>query len=378
MDAMARRRPPKLAGGTPEGAVRIESLRIGDVASAVELATHVLGVKPGDRGEQFACDITDESRQMFVAKANGQVIAYGRVAEMAAEEAAPGTPAGCRGPVVPPQPPKTRITCRFGHVIKTRAAPGTCLPCPPCGQEGRKDVTVTVPPQLPAIRPEVRPDPAGLDIILRRKSDQERWHCGCCLGSTLAPAPGEPPLGWLEVVAGPPGRDGGDLPGGMLAVQAPGHPVRVGGHAPLEYEVPRLHLLPEFDRALADTVPGGRGVRCRLHPPPLRALGLRKKIAFPAWVIRPPFRLLRVMRHVRGTPADLFGYTAVRRTERRLAAGYEAEMRAALAGLSSATHATAVELARLPLAIRGYEQIKLAAVARYESERERLRTGGNT
>jgi indolepyruvate ferredoxin oxidoreductase len=84
------------------------------------------------------------------------------------------------------------------------------------------------------------------------------------------------------------------------------------------------------------------------------------------------------MRHVRGTPADLFGYTAVRRTERRLAAGYEAEMRAALAGLSSATHATAVELARLPLAIRGYEQIKLAAVARYESERERLRTGGNT
>jgi indolepyruvate ferredoxin oxidoreductase len=80
-----------------------------------------------------------------------------------------------------------------------------------------------------------------------------------------------------------------------------------------------------------------------------------------------------MLRHLRGTPADLFGYTTVRRTERRLAAGYEAEMRAVLAGLSSATHATAVELARLPLAIRGYEQIKLAAVARYESERERLR-----
>jgi RimJ/RimL family protein N-acetyltransferase len=32
---------------------------------------------------------------MFVAKADGQVIAYGRVIELAAGEAGPGTPAGC-------------------------------------------------------------------------------------------------------------------------------------------------------------------------------------------------------------------------------------------------------------------------------------------
>jgi ribosomal protein S18 acetylase RimI-like enzyme len=79
----------------PEGAARVESLRMADVASAVALATRVLRVRPGDRGAQFASDITDSSRQMFVAKANGQVIAYGRVAEMAADEAAQGTPAGC-------------------------------------------------------------------------------------------------------------------------------------------------------------------------------------------------------------------------------------------------------------------------------------------
>jgi ribosomal protein S18 acetylase RimI-like enzyme len=78
----------------PEGAVRIESLGTGDVASAVELVARVLRVKPGDRGEQFASDITDDSRQMFVGKANGQVIAYGRAAELAADEAGPGTPAG--------------------------------------------------------------------------------------------------------------------------------------------------------------------------------------------------------------------------------------------------------------------------------------------
>ena len=95
MDTMTRRQPPKLAVGTPQGLVRIESLRIGDVASAVELVTRVLRVNPGDRGEQFASDITADLRQMFVAKANGQVIAYGRVAELAADEAGSGAPAGC-------------------------------------------------------------------------------------------------------------------------------------------------------------------------------------------------------------------------------------------------------------------------------------------
>jgi ribosomal protein S18 acetylase RimI-like enzyme len=74
--------------------VRIEPLGIADVAPAVELVTRVLRVKAADRGEQFASDITDDSRQMFVAKVNGQVIAYGRAAELAAGEAGPGTPAG--------------------------------------------------------------------------------------------------------------------------------------------------------------------------------------------------------------------------------------------------------------------------------------------
>ena len=35
-----------------------------------------------------------QCRQMFVAKANGQVVAYGRILKLAAEEAGPGTPAG--------------------------------------------------------------------------------------------------------------------------------------------------------------------------------------------------------------------------------------------------------------------------------------------
>jgi aminoglycoside 6'-N-acetyltransferase I len=76
-------------------AVRIAPLTEADVAPAVELAVRVLRVGAGDRGEQFAADIADELRQMFVAKANGQVVGYGRVMELSAGEAGPGAPAGC-------------------------------------------------------------------------------------------------------------------------------------------------------------------------------------------------------------------------------------------------------------------------------------------
>lgn len=77
-----------------EVTARLESLTEADVASAVELAMRVLRVKPGDREEQFAADITGEQRQMFIAKANGQVVAYGRILELAVGDAGPGTPAG--------------------------------------------------------------------------------------------------------------------------------------------------------------------------------------------------------------------------------------------------------------------------------------------
>ena len=73
--------------------VRIEPLTNAAVAAAVELAVRILRVKPGDRGEQFAADITGQCRQMFVAKAGGQVVRTAGVLKLAADEAGPGTPA---------------------------------------------------------------------------------------------------------------------------------------------------------------------------------------------------------------------------------------------------------------------------------------------
>jgi len=90
----ARRPPPQPTDGMVRS-VQIEPVTEADVSSAVEFAVRVLRVKHGDLGEQFASDITDDLRHMFVAKASGQVVAYGRVIELAADEAGPGTPAGC-------------------------------------------------------------------------------------------------------------------------------------------------------------------------------------------------------------------------------------------------------------------------------------------
>jgi indolepyruvate ferredoxin oxidoreductase len=163
-----------------------------------------------------------------------------------------------------------------------------------------------------------------------------------------------------------PGVSGGDLP--VAVAEGFFHLLAYKD----EYEVARLHLLPEFRAALAEAVPGGHGIRYQLHPPVLRALGMRRKLALPAPVARPAFGVLRAMRHVRGTPADVFGYSRVRRTERRLAAEYEDGLRSVLPGLTEGRHAAAVELARLPLGIRGYEHIKLAAVERYDADRARL------
>ncbi len=73
-----------------------------------------------------------------------------------------------------------------------------------------------------------------------------------------------------------------------------------------EYEVARLLLLPEA-RDAARRV-GGRRTRVtwHLHPPMLRALGMKRKMRLGRWA-RPALGLLRSARRLRGTPFDPFG-----------------------------------------------------------------------
>jgi indolepyruvate ferredoxin oxidoreductase len=139
-----------------------------------------------------------------------------------------------------------------------------------------------------------------------------------------------------------------------------------------EYEVARLHLLPMSGDAIRHAVPGGSRLRYQIHPPFLRALGMKKKISVAAGVARPIFQLLRSMRRIRGTKADPFGYAHLRRLERRLADEYESGMRTALRCLSNANAPLVADLARLARWVKGYEELKIASASKYEDERATL------
>ena len=139
-----------------------------------------------------------------------------------------------------------------------------------------------------------------------------------------------------------------------------------------EYEVARLSIDPRLEADLLEQFGPGYKAQYRLHPPMLRALGMKKKISLGAW-FRPVFVVLYALRRLRGTPFDLFGLARVRRVERRLLAEYEDVVRDLAGRLDSDNHAVAVEIAGLPDMVRGYEDIKERNVERYEARLAELR-----
>ncbi|MCE3551881.1 indolepyruvate ferredoxin oxidoreductase family protein [Pseudonocardia sp. RS11V-5] len=141
-----------------------------------------------------------------------------------------------------------------------------------------------------------------------------------------------------------------------------------------EYEVARLLTDPAFEARLAAEVPGGTRMRYRLHPPVLKALGRRRKIALGPWM-RPVLRTLARGKVVRGTPLDPFGRTEVRRLERALRDEYRAMVLRLARSLTSQTYDTAVAAAEAAELVRGYEDVKLAGVARYRARLAELGLG---
>ncbi|MDV8001147.1 indolepyruvate ferredoxin oxidoreductase family protein [Rhodococcus sp. IEGM 1408] len=147
-----------------------------------------------------------------------------------------------------------------------------------------------------------------------------------------------------------------------------------------EYEVARLAVDPEFAAQLTQEWGEGAAAKLKLHPPTLRAMGMKKKISIGPRAM-PAMRALARMKRLRGTPLDVFGYAGVRRTERELLAGYRdlvdhvtAELRrVGPVGKDATWRGTAVALAELPDMVRGYEHVKLAGVERYREEFSTLR-----
>ena len=127
-----------------------------------------------------------------------------------------------------------------------------------------------------------------------------------------------------------------------------------------EYEVARLHSTTKIREELRSTFSGDVKLRYNLAPPLFSrrdSQGHLIKREFGAWV-GSLFSVLAQFKFLRGTPFDLFGYTAERQMERRLIDEYETMIKGLLSTLSTTNHATAIELAALPTHMRGFGHIK--------------------
>jgi len=128
-----------------------------------------------------------------------------------------------------------------------------------------------------------------------------------------------------------------------------------------EYEVARLFTAPHFRERLDAQFEGDFKIAFNLAPPILPgndpATGRPRKREFGSWILA-VMRLLARLRRLRGTPLDIFGFTAERRMERALIAEYERMVDSLLATLSRENHGIAVEIARVPDMIRGFGPVK--------------------
>jgi indolepyruvate ferredoxin oxidoreductase len=142
-----------------------------------------------------------------------------------------------------------------------------------------------------------------------------------------------------------------------------------------EYEVARLFTDGEFERKLASQFDGNYTLEFNMAPPLLAQrdpdTGHLKKRAFGPWVFK-AFKVLAGMKGLRGGAFDIFGYTAERRQERQLIADYEATVAALLDGLNSDNHGLAVDIALLPMKVRGYGHIKDKAIAETKAREAEL------
>jgi indolepyruvate ferredoxin oxidoreductase len=139
-----------------------------------------------------------------------------------------------------------------------------------------------------------------------------------------------------------------------------------------EYEVARLHLRAGLRARAAETFEAPVRVSYLLHPPLLRAWGLKRKLRLGPW-FTPALGALRAMRGLRGTAFDPFGRAEVRRRERALPGWYTDLVTRALARLDDPGASRLVlDVARLPDGIRGYEEIKLRGIERAERQAELL------
>ena len=142
-----------------------------------------------------------------------------------------------------------------------------------------------------------------------------------------------------------------------------------------EYEVARLYAAPHFLQQLEEQFEGDYTLEFNLAPPILapkdKKTGKPSKIQFGPWMLK-AFGLLAKFKFLRGTAMDPFGYFDERKMERGLIEQYFATIDRLLSELTADNHALAIEIAELPMAIRGYGHVKHDNVQQANAKQEAL------
>ncbi len=142
-----------------------------------------------------------------------------------------------------------------------------------------------------------------------------------------------------------------------------------------EYEVARLHTDMGFQEKIGQMMDGEYTVKYHLAPPLFAKkdpeTGHLRKKEFGPWIAK-AFGFITRFKNLRGTALDPFGYTAERKMERQLIEDFTATTETLLQHLTPETHGLAVEIAALPMQVRGYGHVKEAAMTTYYAETEHL------
>lgn len=142
-----------------------------------------------------------------------------------------------------------------------------------------------------------------------------------------------------------------------------------------EYEVARLYTNGAFKAALARQFTGPFKLKVHLAPPLLARrdprTGHARKRGFGSWVF-PAFRVLGALKALRGTRFDPFSYTAERKQERALIREYRELIAQLLPDLTPERHELAVQIAKVPLDIRGFGHVKHGNIVAAKSRQEQL------
>ncbi|MCG2594887.1 indolepyruvate ferredoxin oxidoreductase family protein [Ramlibacter sp. XY19] len=132
-----------------------------------------------------------------------------------------------------------------------------------------------------------------------------------------------------------------------------------------EYEVARLYTDGAFRKSLAQQFEGDVQLEFYMAPPVIsksRDGQAPRKVRLGSWMM-PALKVLAHGKRLRGTAFDIFGRTEERRMERALVEDYLRRVDALLPALSPERLKAAIEIAALPLTMRGYGHVKLANVA---------------